>query len=151
MLSSEFLSTFDDFCYFSETYQLTDSIPPLIKPEHMTKGYVCAAMYANMWHRGEIIGSVEDGKVGIFFVDYGTVDQVKIGCVRYLLNSFCTLPKLCHRGTLDFIKPRNTDQRWTVDATTFLISLVQDKKLSAGITEIDSKVNNFLSLNVAAA
>ncbi|KAG4068758.1 hypothetical protein HA402_002449 [Bradysia odoriphaga] len=126
----------------NECYTMTDYMPELIKKEHMQNGYACAALYAKLWHRGEIIGQVEDGKVSIFFVDYGTVDQVAIGGVRYLLNSFCVQPKLCHRGTLDFIKPRNSNQRWTVDATSFLISLVENKKLTAGITEIDRKNNS---------
>lgn len=104
------------------------------------QGYACAALYAKMWHRGQIIGDVHDEKVSIFFVDYGTVDRVNIKDVRYLLSSFSTQPKLCHRGTLDFIKPRNTNQRWTVEATSFLISLVENRRLTAGITEIDSKV-----------
>lgn len=119
---------------------MTDCIPELIKPEHMQKGYACAALYTGLWHRGEFIGPVENGKVSIFFVDYGTVDEVNIGDIRYLLSSFCSLPKLCHRGTLDFIKPRQPVDRWTVDATSFLIELVQDRVLTAGITEIDRQV-----------
>ncbi|XP_037028541.1 uncharacterized protein LOC119068840 isoform X2 [Bradysia coprophila] len=126
----------------NECYAMTDCIPELIKQEHMQNGYACAALYAKFWHRGEIIGQVEDGKVSVFFVDYGTVDQVAIGGIRYLLNSFCVQPKLCHRGTLDYIKPRNLSQRWTVDATSFLISLVENKKLTAGITDIDRKNNS---------
>lgn len=127
-------------CHSSECYNLSVCIPELIKPEYMMKGYACAALYDNVWHRGEITGPVKDGKVGIFFVDYGTVDQVEIGSVRYLLNSFCALPKLCHHGMLDFIKPRSTDQRWTSDARIFLTNLIESKTLTAGITEIDSKV-----------
>lgn len=113
-------------------------VPHLIKEEHLRRGYACAALYCNIWHRGEIQGQPKDGKVAIFFVDYGTVDQVYIDEIRYLLVSFCYTPKLCHRGTLDFVKPINC--RWNVETTTFLLGLVTDRKLIAGISEIDHKV-----------
>lgn len=124
-------------------YTMTNShsSTDLIKKQHMLKGYACAALYKNIWHRGEFQGQPKDGSVKIFFVDYGTVEQVSIDDVRYLLDSFCKAPKLCYRGTLDFVKPLN--HRWDVDTTSFFIGLVENKKLVAGVSEIDCKVSYY--------
>lgn len=126
---------------FSMYYTLTtpNASPDLIKTQHIKSGYACAALYDNIWHRGEVQGLPKDGKVKIFFVDYGTVDQVAICDVRYLLDSFCFAPKFCHRGTLDFVQPLS--YRWHIDATLFFIGLVENKKLFAGVSEIDIKVS----------
>lgn len=117
----------------------------MIKKEHMRKGYACAAIYQNIWHRGEIQGTPKDEKVKIFFVDYGTVDEIPITDVRYLWDSFCRTPKLCHRGTLDFVKPIRYS--WNNETTFFFINLVKNKKLIGGVSEIDCKVNCYVWKN----
>lgn len=115
----------------------SEIMPEVIRKVHMKKGYACTALYNNVWHRGEIQGIPTDGSVKIFFVDYGTVDQIPITDVRYLLNSFCSAP-MCYRGKLDFVKPIN--YRWDVETTEFFLNLVSDKKCVAGVSEIDYKV-----------
>lgn len=119
----------------------------LIQKRHMRKGYACAALYDKIWHRGVIQDQPKDGSVKIFFVDYGTVDQVSIDDIRYLLNSFCNTPKLCYRGTLDFIKP--LDYRWDIEATYFFHGLVENKKLIAGVSEVDREVSFHILINRA--
>lgn len=134
-------------CYFSKSYDFSnyEIIPKVIKKEHMRKGYACAAMFQNIWHRGEIQEKPKDEKVKIRFVDYGTIDAIPITDVRYLLNSFCHTPKLCHRGTLDFVKPLHYS--WSNEATFFFINLVRNKKLIGGVSEIDGKVNCYVQKN----
>lgn len=110
----------------------------LIEKPHIKKGYACAAMYEKIWHRAEIIEEPKRESVKVFFVDYGTIGEVAIKDLRYLLDTFCSIPKLCYRGTLDFVKPINC--RWDTEATSFFISLIEDVKLVAGVSEIDCKV-----------
>ena len=111
----------------------------------MRTGYACAAMYQNIWHRGEIQEKPKDEKVKIYFVDYGTIDDIPITDVRYLLANFCHTPKLCHRGTLDFVKPIRYS--WNNEATFFFINLVRNKKLIGGVSEIDGKVSCYVQKN----
>lgn len=85
-----------------------------------------------------MLGEPKNGFVKIFFVDYGTVDDVSVRDVRYILNIFCSAPKMCYRGTLDFIKPKSN--RWDVETTTFFINLIENKKLIAGVSEINNEV-----------
>lgn len=120
----------------------------MIKKSHIQKGYACAALYENIWHRAEILEKPQRETVKVFFVDYGTIDRVAITDIRYLLDTFSIIPKLCHRGTLDFVKPIN--HRWDNNATSFFLSLIQDRKLVTGVSEIDSKVNchNYNNLQI---
>lgn len=120
---------------------MSQSIPPLIRPEHMKKDYACAALYNNAWYRGRIQGPANNGEVGIYYVDFGTVERVPVGSVRYIPKNFCSIPHLCHRGTLDFIKPMN--YRWYIETTTVLIDLIADRKMMARVSEIDCKVSLF--------
>lgn len=112
--------------------------PDMIKKVHIAKGYACAAKYGQIWHRAEILEQPKGETVKVFFVDYGTIDQVSVNDVRYLIDSFAAIPKLCLRGTLDFIKPRNS--RWVAEDTNFFKSLIEDAKLVTGVSEVDCKV-----------
>ncbi|KAJ6637547.1 Tudor and KH domain-containing protein like [Pseudolycoriella hygida] len=111
-----------------------------IKVKHMKKGFACAAIYDNVWHRGEIQAEPIDELVKIFFVDFGTTENIKVEDVCYLLKSFCFTPKLCHRGTLDFVKPLT--YRWGLEERYRFIEFVGDRKLVAGITEINQENNS---------
>lgn len=60
----------------------------------------------------------------MFYVDYGTVDEVLNKNVRFLLKEFSRLPALVTRGCLDRIRPK--EGVWTLQAMEFFMNKVMD-------------------------
>ncbi|XP_031629248.1 uncharacterized protein LOC116344710 [Contarinia nasturtii] len=76
-------------------------------------GRVCAALFDSQWHRAEIV-EVLDKSLVVFYVDYGTLDEVEKKNVRFLNKRFSKSPIYAHRGCLDRCKPN--DGIWTFEA-----------------------------------
>lgn len=109
-----------------------------LKTTNMAKGQVCAALYMDLWHRGEIVSDNNETQANILFVDYGTIDYVKVADLRYLRRDFANFPGQAYRGSLSFIRP--IALRWSFDSTDCLLNMVINKVLHAKVTNIDDKV-----------
>ncbi|XP_075167228.1 tejas isoform X2 [Haematobia irritans] len=107
----------------------------------LNPGQVCAALFNDMWHRGEIVGPASSNKVKVSFVDYGTVCDVDITNIKYLCSCFSQLPAQALRGSLSHIKPRG--MHWSHESTQYFLSLVSELMLYAKITEIDRENSVF--------
>lgn len=106
----------------------------LMKSSSIIPGQICAALYEETWHRAEILGILNDGRVRVCFFDYGTVFKVSAKYIQYLPMEFAELSKQTLRGCLSHIRPAGL--RWTRDATYSFLDSVYDKLIYAKITEI---------------
>ncbi|XP_067633848.1 tudor domain-containing protein 5 [Eurosta solidaginis] len=97
-------------------------------------GQVCAALYKGLWHRAEILSSVIDHKTKVLFVDYGTVSEVYIENIKFLLTGFATLPKQAIRGSLSHIRPKNL--HWCQESINCFLSMSCELMLYGQISEI---------------
>lgn len=97
----------------------------------MTVGHVCAALVFDFWHRGEIVSKPENGKVRIFFLDYGSTMNIDVANVKYLLTEFAKTPRQAFRGCLHGIAPRDNSLFWDLDATKEMLEYISNKPLWA--------------------
>ncbi|XP_011202110.3 tudor domain-containing protein 5 [Bactrocera dorsalis] len=100
-------------------------------------GQVCAALYKGLWHRAEILTSVIGNKAKVFFVDYGTVSNVPVSNIKFLLTSFARLPKQAIRGSLSHICPNN--YHWSPESIQYFLSLSSELMLYGQVSEINEK------------
>lgn len=87
----------------------------------------------------------EDERVQVLFVDYGTIDYVPSGRLRYLRKEQCVMPRLCHRGALAFVN--NRSERNVIKQ---FCGLAGNKTLVAVFSHIDEvSERQFAIVNVA--
>ncbi|XP_039956448.1 uncharacterized protein LOC120772104 [Bactrocera tryoni] len=103
----------------------------------VSPGQVCAALYKGLWHRAEILTSVIGNKAKVFFVDYGTVSNVPVSNIKFLLTSFARLPKQAIRGSLSHICPNN--YHWSPESIQYFLSLSSELMLYGQVSEINEK------------
>nr|XP_036213493.1 uncharacterized protein LOC106617835 [Bactrocera oleae] len=103
----------------------------------ISPGQVCAALYKGLWHRAEILASVIENKAKVFFVDYGTVSNVPVSKIKFLLTSFARLPKQAIRGSLSHICPKN--YHWSPESIQYFLYLSSELMLYGQVSEIDEK------------
>lgn len=108
---------------------------------HMVPGRICAALYDNCWHRGEVVRLQPNRKNAlVHFIDYGTTTDVSIESIKYLHREFGHLPCQVYRGCLDYIRPAGGQKRWCRDSTYAFLAISYDVMLFAKVTAIDTKV-----------
>lgn len=99
----------------AETYRM--------HPADIMVGRACAALFDNVWHRAEIVGPLDakQNKAKIFFVDYGTVSNVRVDNLRHLTLQFSVMPRQAQRGRVGALPWSGQTQvaafgTWTVAA-----------------------------------
>lgn len=108
---------------------------------HMVPGRICAAIFENTWHRGEIVRFQTNRKTAlVHFIDYGTTTDVPLKNIKYLLREFGSLPSQVYRGCLDYIRPIDGGQRWCRDSTYAFLAIAHDELLYGKVSAIDQKV-----------
>lgn len=71
------------------------------------------------------------------YVDYGTVEDVKVADLRYLHRDYAVLPALCFRAKLHGIRPRKEslvtegEIKYSRDVSTEFYEYVNNKDLQA--------------------
>jgi hypothetical protein len=75
----------------------------------------------------------------VFYVDYGTVDEISYDQIRVLKKDFIHLETQALRGCLDTIAA--SAGVWKRPSSLQLIELVRDRTLYAKITHINYEVN----------
>lgn len=104
----------------------------------MQVGDACAAFFAGQWLRAELITQPNDsGRLKLLFVDFGTIAYVPIENVRCLTMDLYEIPRLCHRGVLDFIEPLD-DHKSEQKIIKAFCEMVRDKSLMAVISHVNN-------------
>ncbi|XP_059613595.1 uncharacterized protein LOC132259823 [Phlebotomus argentipes] len=92
-----------------------------------------AGLFENVWHRGVTLSEPfqlqKQNMCKIYYVDYGTVDNVPLAGIRFLHKRFLDQPQLCHRASMSGILPLG--ESWDVKVTRFLLAHVIGRKLYA--------------------
>lgn len=77
----------------------------------------------------------------VFYIDYGTVDDVFNNEIKFLHEDFIYLPPQAIRGCLDHVKPIGGS--WSRDASQAFHHIVADYSLYGKITGINTDENIF--------
>lgn len=100
-----------------ECYANSDHLK--LTQKNLLKGLYVAALFSKLWHRGFVIKVWPQVNMArILFVDFGTVDDIPIDNIRFMIDSFLTLPATAHRGVLSHVQP--IKETWGKDSTCFL-------------------------------
>ncbi|XP_042899812.1 tudor domain-containing protein 5 isoform X2 [Parasteatoda tepidariorum] len=86
-------------------------------------GSTCVAMHENHWYRTTITSSPNADSVNVYVVDYGGWEKVPCSRLRYLKNSFISLPGQAFKAQLASIKPLNNAKVWSKRATNRFLQL----------------------------
>lgn len=98
----------------------THSTDLKIEAKHLQKGLHVAAQFSGLWHRSVIL-KAKANNVRVLYVDFGTVEDVPLERVCYLLEDFIAEPSFMQRGVLGFVQP--TDGRWGPVITKYVKKL----------------------------
>lgn len=74
----------------------------------------------------------------VFYIDYGTVEDIFVEHVRLMRKEFAELMPQAFRGCLDHIRP--AAGLWTREATVHFKKNVQDLKIYAKVTGVNTEV-----------
>lgn len=97
--------------------------------------------------RAEILTNPDENLgLKLLFVDFGTIEYVSIENIRHLKSELCEIPRLCHRGALDFIKPLN-DYKMERKIVKIFVEMVTETSLMAVISKIDEVRAQYLKRN----
>lgn len=77
-------------------------------------------------------------KLQVRLIDFGTVVTVSFHLLKYLLQEFIEYPVQTLCGALSNIQPLK--DKWTMDAVSYFVNMVQDKLVFARLTEIVTEV-----------
>lgn len=118
---------------FSLLMSLVDELPPKgeEEPEIEEVSYdkLYLALYSEdaVWYRAKVVGTVEDGKVKVFFVDFGNDDVVALSNLRELTvcPKLINIPKQGIHCKLHDV-PSSRDMEWTEAAITKFKELAPD-------------------------
>lgn len=102
-------------------------------------GQLCAVLKWGIWHRAEVVHTINNGNVKVYCIDYGTILLVPLSDLKFLLKEFCAVPSQAYRGCLAHIQPIGL--RWDHEASLYFLSLLPDALLKAKVEDIDYEVN----------
>lgn len=92
--------------------------------KHIQKGLHVAVVYYGLWHRSVILELKAD-HVRVFYIDFGTVEDVPLEQVCYLMEEFITEPSFAQRGVLGFCQP--TGGKWDQKVLNYFAKLTGKK------------------------
>ncbi|CRK87566.1 CLUMA_CG001363, isoform A [Clunio marinus] len=103
---------YDDFKKINELmkemknyYEARDHLK--VDQKDLQSGLHVAVLYCSLWHRGRILKLKSPDIARIFYTDFGTVEDVPLNRICYLMNDFLQLPCSLKRGVLSFVQPTN--------------------------------------------
>lgn len=105
----------------------------------MIVGDACVVFYVDKWLRAEFIKQPLNDTVKVCLVDFGTIVIVKVSLCRYILNYFCSMPKRCYVGALEFIDPIN-NRDMELKLVQNFCTMANDKPLVGMVIKVDLKV-----------
>lgn len=108
----------------------------------LVKDSCVAALYSGLWHRAKVLKVLSEEFVRVFYVDFGTVEEVSVKTnVRRLQESFAILPAVAQRGVLSHIQP--ITRHWSAESIKFFHKAVMQKKLNAKILKKNIKDSSY--------
>ncbi|KAL8608216.1 hypothetical protein ACOMHN_016671 [Nucella lapillus] len=107
----------------------------------MVRGQVCAALFEdNNWHRAIITGSCHDGKVMVYYVDYGNSNPMDPATICFLTEKFLSLPVQALQSKLAFLLPPEGHPSFSSKAKDGMLQMVMERPLHALISDIENLV-----------
>lgn len=100
-----------------------------------------AVSHNNQWKRAVVV-VISDSDVFVHFIDEGTKTYVKANRLRYLEKTFAEHPRMCYKGSLFGVNPKNGEKLWSGDAMKFM-SKLNGRKMFASIKNLQ---NDFFQL-----
>ncbi|XP_076454892.1 uncharacterized protein LOC143289713 [Babylonia areolata] len=109
-------------------------------PHLMVHGQVCAALYEDdNWHRAIITGTSQ-GKVLVYYVDYGNSVPVDPATICFLMENFLSLPVQAMQAKLAYLLPLEGQTSFSQAAKDTLFQMVVQRPLHALISDIENLV-----------
>lgn len=96
-----------------------------INSKQIQKGLHVAVDYSGLWLRSVILKVKSENVVRVFYIDFGTVEDVPLERVCFSLEKFITEPSVTKRGVLGFVQP--TGGRWDKAAHKHFARLTRKK------------------------
>ena len=99
-------------------------------------GQVVAVLYTDrLWYRARIASFPGRRLIHVFYIDYGTSNDVDIDRLRHLHATFTRYPVQAYRGRIDGVRPLN-GIKWPPEAAKRLLQLAKGSKpLAAQLTK----------------
>ncbi|XP_063916761.1 tudor domain-containing protein 5-like isoform X2 [Zophobas morio] len=148
-----FYMTFGDLDPLMDELQIffsKNSTAYLVPELLLEEGLYCVAMYSGLYHRCVIVNMVPKIPecVRVFFVDYGTVENVPSKEIWFLPKRFGEVPCQAIRGRLANIYPVGENQPWKVSTVRRLEQLITNRVVVGKVTRVDEK-DHFVDLYLA--
>ncbi|EEZ98350.2 tudor domain-containing protein 5 isoform X2 [Tribolium castaneum] len=113
----------------------------LIPEKLLAGGLFCVALYGKTYHRCVIVDMLPrtPGFIRVFFVDYGTVENVPSKEIWFLPKQFSEVPCQAIRVRLASIYPPYENSTWSEQAIVAFQKLVTNRVVVGEVTKIDEK------------
>lgn len=114
--------------------------------ETLVPDQICAALYDldddnSEWHRAMIVKVIDEERILVNLIDYGTLTKIEKKRLRFLNKDFATLPCQAFMARLANTEPKKGLTKWPQEASKRFVDLIFSKDLVAGVVEMDYKVN----------
>lgn len=123
-------------------YEKLNAVQLAISDCNIKPGLLVAAYhnYYELWHRVQVIQPPdEDGRVRLFFIDFGTVAMVPKGNIKLLMKEYLKSPRISHRGRLVNVMPPLLQPSFSGKQVEGFLNLTRGQKLKAKIMKFDDK------------
>ncbi|XP_068185865.1 RING finger protein 17 [Antennarius striatus] len=98
-------------------------------------GQAYVARYGDVsWYRAQVVGLPGDGKVKVFYVDFGSENIVSVSDLRKIPDQFSALPCMAIHCRLSDLRPLD-GETWTEECTSRFISLTLNELVTVVVTE----------------
>ncbi|XP_055595223.1 tudor domain-containing protein 5-like isoform X2 [Uranotaenia lowii] len=108
-----------------------------LQPSNVMVGLYCIARYMGVWHRARVVSNLMNGKVKVFYIDYGTVADLELRDTKFMAKCFAELPAQAMRASMAYVSPLN--KKWSREAALTLLSFVYDKILYAYVVDVSDE------------
>lgn len=125
-----------------EFYVNNDKDELKLSRENVLIGLYVAVFYTCLWHRAKVLKVLPEGIVRVFYVDFGTVEDVNLDRIRFLCEEFLQPPCFAQRGVLSHIQPENG--AWSKESANFFKKNIVNKKFEAKIFKKNDKDSSYL-------
>lgn len=126
-----------------QDFYTTDGDAFKIPQKDVQKGLLCAVNFSDIWHRGRILKELSAGFVRVCYIDFGTVEDVKLEKkVRYLTEDFVELPAMARRGVLSHVQPKSGGI-WSDESIKFFRERTMKKKIEVKIFKQNARDSSY--------
>lgn len=109
----------------------------------LQNGLHVAVFRTESWHRAKVLKISSEKLIRVFFVDFGSVDEVELKNLRYMKEEFMDFPSIAQRGVLAFIQPKYPKKFWSNEAKQFFFNKLSNQTVSAKFFYLNSYDNSY--------